>query len=125
MTVPNPNFRWHIKQRGAMLAKGWLLGMQFEELLENGLMFWICGKANAYADQIRDTLAGLGYSLAVPGCTNQIFPILPDVLLERMKDRFTFVSMESVGEGSRVVRFCTSWATTQADVDALCQALAE
>jgi threonine aldolase len=50
---------------------------------------------------------------------------LPNALLEKLKDRFTFVSMEPVGHGSRVVRFCTSWATSQADVDDLCEALAE
>lgn len=129
VVITNPSlmedFRYLIKQRGAMLAKGWLLGIQFEALLEDGLMFDICRKANAYADQIRATVAQLGYPLSVPGCTNQIFPVLPNALLEKLKDRFTFVSMEPVGQGSRVVRFCTSWATSQADVDDLCEALAE
>ena len=88
-------------------------------------MFDACRRANAYADQIRRTLDRLGYPISVPGCTNQIFPVLPNTLLEKLKEQFTFVSMEPVDQRSRVVRFCTSWATCQEDVDALCHALTQ
>lgn len=117
------DFRYLIKQRGAMLAKGWLLGAQFEALLEDDLYFSIAERANAMADRIRSTLLDTGYSCFVPGSTNQIFPILPDAVLAQLEKEFTFSEMHRVDDQHRVVRFCTSWATTEESVDALCGAL--
>ena len=119
------DFRYLIKQRGGMLAKGRLLGVQFSALLEDGLYFQIAKKANLLADKIRETLDSLGYTYLVPGVTNQIFPILPDAVLEKLEEDFTFSEQERVDESHRAVRFCTSWATTEENVDALCQALRE
>lgn len=127
VVISNPtiaeDFRYLIKQRGGMLAKGWLLGVQFQSLLEDGLYWNICRQANKMADQIRLTLHNAGYSLLVPGTTNQIFPILPDELLDRLSDNFTFSETERVDDTHRAVRFCTSWASRQENVDALCAAL--
>ena len=119
------DFRYMIKQRGAMLAKGRLLGLQFCALMEDGLYFEISKKANALADKIRETLDSLGYTYLVPGVTNQIFPVLPDDLLEKLATEFVFSEQERVDEHHRAVRFCTSWATTEENVDALCLALRE
>ena len=83
----------------------------------------ICGRANCLADQIRATISELGYELFLPGCTNQIFPILPNALLEELKKHYVYSEMQPVGNDSRVVRFCTSWATKQENVDALCRDL--
>lgn len=117
------DFRYMIKQQGGMLAKGRLLGIQFDTLLQDDLYFRLARKANAMADQIRATLKDLGYSLYVPGTTNQIFVILPDTLLEQLGKEFTFSQECRVDETHRAVRFCTSWATEQKNVDALCQTL--
>ena len=117
------DFRYMIKQRGAMLAKGWLLGLQFEALMSDDLYFEISRHANRLADQIRTTLDQLGYSYLVPCDTNQVFPVLPDALLAQLGKEFTFNEMERVDENHRAVRFCTSWATKQESVDALCDAL--
>lgn len=117
------DFRYLMKQHGGMLAKGRLLGIQFETLFEDGLYFEIARHANHLADQIRDTISQLGYSFLVPGCTNQIFPILPDGVLAVLAERFSFSEQERVDAGHRAVRFCTSWATTQDHVDALCEEL--
>ena len=117
------DFRYLIKQRGGMLAKGRLLGLQFCALLEDGLYFEIAKKANALADQIRETLDSLGYTYLVPGVTNQIFPILPDALLETLAKDFSFSEQERVDPHHRAVRFCTSWATTEENVTSLCQAI--
>ncbi len=117
------DFRYIIKQHGGMLAKGWLLGVQFETLLEDGLYFEIAKQANSFADCIRDTLKELGYPLFVNGTTNQIFAILPNYVLSQIGTDFTFQRQETIDEGHTVVRFCTSWATTQMSVDALCHAL--
>lgn len=117
------DFRYIIKQRGAMLAKGWLLGIQFEALLEDGLYMKISEHADRMADRIRNTLYQLKYPLLINGVTNQIFPILPDAMLEQLKQNFTFTEQERIDEEHRAVRFCTSWATESDAVDALCAEL--
>ena len=127
VVISNPaiaeDFRYLIKQHGGMLAKGRLLGIQFCALLEDDLYFKIASHANALADQIRNTLSVLGYDLLVPGTTNQVFPILPDTLLDTLSKEFSFTEQQRVNDTHRAVRFCTSWATTQENVDALCVAI--
>ena len=94
VVISNPviaeDFRYLIKQHGGMLAKGWLLGLQFEVLFRDGLYMDISRHANQMADQIRSTLRSLNYPVLVDGITNQVFPILPDVLLAELKGSFTF-----------------------------------
>lgn len=127
VVISNPeiraDFRYLIKQHGGMLAKGRLLGVQFGALFEDELYFKISAHAVALADQIRRTLDQLGVSYLVTGTTNQIFPILPDAFLDELSRRFTFTEMERIDENRRAVRFCTSWASTQEQVDALCAEL--
>lgn len=117
------DFRYLIKQHGGMLAKGRLLGVQFDTLMEDNLYFEISEHAVKMADQIRDTFDALGTAYLVPGVTNQIFPILSDDFLEELGKKFMFTEMERIDEHHRCVRFCTSWATTQENVDALCAEL--
>ena len=119
----NEDFRYLIKQRGGMLAKGRLLGIQFEALLEDGTYFAVAEKADRLADRIRETLDAIGTEYLVGGVTNQIFPILSDKFLEMLAVNFTFTEMGRVDENRRAVRFCTSWATTEENVDALCKEL--
>jgi len=114
------DFRYLIKQRGGMLAKGRLLGVQFDALMEDGLYFQIAKKADAMADQIRASLQKAGYPLAVEGITNQIFPILPDKVLAELEKKYVFCPNGRVDETHSSIRICTSWATTQEAVDALC-----
>lgn len=127
VVISNPtideDFRYLIKQRGAMLAKGRLLGVQFGALMEDGLYFEISAHAIKLADQIRDTLDKIGVSCLVPGTTNQIFPILSDAFLDELSKNFVFTEMERVDDNHRAVRFCTSWASTQENVDAFCAEL--
>ena len=117
------DFRYFIKQRGGMLAKGRLLGIQFEALFEDDLYFRLGAYADRLADQLRDTLQDLGCPMLVEGVTNQLFPILPDEVLAELKKEFSFVTMDKVDESHHAVRFCTSWATKQENVDALCESL--
>ena len=117
------DFRYLIKQRGGMLAKGWLLGLQFEALLEDDLYFEIASHANKLAEQLRNTLEKLGYQQMITNSTNQVFPILPNRLLETLGKDFTFTHQQIIDEHHTAVRFCTSWATTQQSMDALCAAL--
>ena len=125
--ITNPalkeDFRYLIKQHGGMLAKGRLLGVQFKALFEDGLYFQLGQHAVAMADKIRATLEELDVPSLVPGTTNQIFPILSDALLAELEKEFTFVEQERVSPTHRAVRFCTSWATTEENTDALCACL--
>ena len=121
----NRDFRYMIKQRGGMLAKGRLLGIQFCELLEDDLYFDIAAQANAYAQTIRETLTELGYRFMVDNTTNQLFPILPETVLDQLEKEFVFSQMGSIDRGHRAIRICTSWATSKENVEALCKKLKE
>lgn len=127
VVISNPgiaeDFRYITKQHGGMLAKGWLLGLQFEALLEDGLYFKISEYAVRMADQIRETFAELGCKLYVNGRSNQIFPVLPTVMLNELAKNFTFMEQAEIDASHKAIRICTSWATTQESVDALCAEL--
>lgn len=129
VVISNPmiaeDFRYLVKQHGGMLAKGWLLGLQFEVLFEDGLYFSLGDHANKFADQLRQTLEKCKHPLFVEGTTNQVFAILPNSLLNRLSENFTFMIQEQVDDQHKAVRFCTSWATTQESIDALCAAIEE
>ena len=129
VVIRNPSlaedFRYIIKQHGGMLAKGRLLGVQFDTLFTDDLYYKISAHADAMADRLRDTLAEIGAPLLVPGTTNQVFAILPDTLLEELAKTVTFSEQERVSDTHRAVRFCTSWATKAENVDILCRKLKE
>ena len=124
VVISNPalaeDFRYIIKQHGGMLAKGRLLGVQFSALMENNLYFEISAYADRLADKIRSAVRELGYGFLVEGVTNQVFPILPDALLNELAKKYAFTEQQRVDETHRAVRFCTSWATKEENVDALC-----
>ena len=129
VVIRNPSlaedFRYIIKQHGGMLAKGRLLGIQFDTLFTDDLYYKISAHADAMADRLRDTLAEIGAPLLVPGTTNQVFAILPDKALEELAKTITFSEQERVSDTHRAVRFCTSWATKAENVDTLCRTLQE
>ena len=116
-------FAYAIKQRGAMLAKGRVLGVQFQTLLQDDLYFRLADHANAQAAKIADALRARGHALYAPHETNQLFPILPRDSIETLRARFAFHHWEDVDDRHAVVRFVTSWATTDAAVEALVAAL--
>lgn len=113
------DFRYFIKQKGGMLAKGRLLGVQFMALFEDGLYMEISAHAVRLADRLRDAFAEAGYPLLVENHTNQIFPVMPDEVLDRLAADYGFCYQERVDEAHSAVRFCTSWATREEDVDRL------
>lgn len=129
VVIANPSiaedFRYIIKQRGGMLAKGWLLGVQFEALLENDLYFSIAREADRLADRLRETLKALGCQLVCSNKTNQVFVTLPNAVLSQIGKNFTYAIWDHVDENHTTVRFCTSWATKVESVDALCRTLRE
>lgn len=117
------DFRYIVKQKGGMLAKGRLLGIQFDTLFTNDLYFVIAAHAIALAEKLREAFEKKGYPYLVPNRTNQIFVILPDEALETLGYEFGFSYDHRVDEGHSAVRFCTSWATTEANVDKLIAAI--
>ena len=125
MTTPNEHFRWHIKQRGAMLAKGRLLGIQFQALLEDGLYFEIARHANEMAYRLRDGIAALGYPFPVPSPSNQQFPVLPNDVVKRLQEMgYEFEIDHAESETHICVRFVASWATPESAVDQFLKDLA-
>ena len=127
VVISNPQLseglRYMIKQRGAMLAKGWLLGVQFEALFENDLYFEICASANRKADRLRSAIDKSGYTYLIKSTTNQVFPILPNTMLDKLSGSFTFIRQQKMDDNHTAVRFCTSWATSEDEINALCQAI--
>ncbi len=119
------DFRYMIKQRGGMLAKGRLLGLQFKGLLEQGLYEKLGRYGDQLADRLREAFREKGYCFYAENRTNQIFPILPDSVLERLKEKYSFTYQCRMDEARSAVRFCTSWATRREDVEALIRDLPE
>lgn len=115
------DFRYLIKQRGGMLAKGRLLGIQFETLLGEGLYFSIAKRAVQKALRIREAFTEKGFPLRYDSPTNQQFPILPQAALDKLGEKYAFSHWEQIDADHAAVRFCTSWATDDATVDALIQ----
>ena len=110
------DFRYLIKQRGGMLAKGRLLGLQFDELFVDGLYFELGSHGNQMAEILRKAFLQHGCEFLVETKTNQLFPILEDWELERLKEKYTFSFWERVDDSHSAVRFCTSWATREEDI---------
>lgn len=123
VVITNPalkkDFRYMIKQNGGMLAKGRLLGIQFEVLFEDGLYFELGKHADKLAMRAKEAFINKGYALRYDSYTNQQFPILPNDHLEKLKEKYSFAFWEKIDEDHSAVRFCMSWATKEEYVDML------
>lgn len=115
------DFRYLIKQRGAMMAKGFVAGIQFEALFEDNLYFELGVHANAMAGRIADAIKNGGYTFYTEPYTNQLFPVLPNDLIEKLSEDFAFSLPEKVDENHSIIRIVTSWATTEKSIDNLCE----
>lgn len=114
-----PDFRYNIKQHGGMLAKGRLLGIQFEALFENNLYFDIAKHAMNMAEKIQNKLSELGAEFTVASPTNQLFVALPTETVKKLSEKYVFESMGRKDEAHSVIRICTSWATKEENVNSL------
>ena len=125
VVIPNltiqRDFRYMVKRMGGMLAKGRLLGIQFEALFEDGLYFQLGRHGVELALKLRDAFVGCGVELAYPSFTNQQFPILTRRQREALAEKYVFSHWGDLDEDRAVVRFCTSWATAPQVVDELCR----
>ena len=117
------DFRYLMKRQGAMLAKGRLLGIQFETLFEDGLYFDISRHAVRMAMKIRDAFEAKGISFLYSSPTNQQFPVLNDIQIASLSEKYAFEYWTKVDIHHTAVRFCTSWATREEDVKALIEDL--
>lgn len=129
VVIVNPalqkDFRYIIKQRGGMLAKGWLMGAQFEALMTDDLYGRLSRHAVGLAMRLKHGLREMGVPSLSDSPSNQQFPILPNDVIDALRRQFAFHAIEVVDERHTGVRFCTSWYTNPADVETLLAALAE
>lgn len=120
VVITNPalqeDFRYIIKQKGGMLAKGRLLGIQFLELFKEGLYFEISAHAMRMAEILKEGLEELGYKFYANSPTNQQFVIVSDKKLQELDDKYSYEYQMRYDAENSVVRFCTSWATKEEHV---------
>ena len=117
------NFRTLIKQQGGLLAKGRLLGIQFETLFEDGLYFENARHANKQAMKIKEAFTQANIPFLFESFTNQQFPILTQEQHKALSNEFDYETWEPLNDGRIVVRFCTSWATTDENINKLVNAI--
>lgn len=117
------DFAFHVKQRGGLLAKGRILGIQFMELFRSNLFFDLASHANQMAMLLSSGILKAGYTLAAATETNQVFPILPNDLIAKLEQEYIFYVWEKREGDSAVIRLVTSWATDVKQVEAFLAAL--
>ncbi len=110
------DFRYHIKQKGALLAKGRLLGIQFEELFKDNLYFDLATHANNMAQILKKGIVDAGYSFMINSSSNQVFPILPNKLINSLEKKYLFLIWEKIDKENSAIRLVTSWATNEEKV---------
>jgi threonine aldolase len=115
--VLKPDFRFGIKQRGALLAKGRILGIQFDELFTGTLYYDLARHANEMAERLTKGIKNLGYGFMTDSPTNQIFPIFPNAVSEELRKNYLFYDWAKIDETNTAVRLVTSWAITEQVVD--------
>lgn len=106
-------FRFHMKQKGALLAKGKLLSIQFLELFTDDLYFSLAKHANKMAGLLRDGILKAGYPFLTHSPSNQIFPILPNHLIAKLEKNYAFYVWSKVDADHSAIRLVTSWATKE------------
>ena len=111
-----PEFRYIAKQHGGMLAKGWLLGLQFEVLMRHSLYERGGVHANRMAKIMKEGLLKLGFQETVDSPSNQLFFAFPNRILERIDNEFAWEVMGNIDEHFTEIRLVTSWATKEENV---------
>lgn len=110
------DFRYFIKQKGGLFAKGRLLGIQFEELFKDDLYFDLAKHANKMAILLKDALREKGYEFLSDSFTNQQFPILPKEAVEKLSEKYSFNIERVIDKNNIAIRLVTSWATNEASI---------
>ena len=123
LVIPDPGLTGElfsiIKQRGAMLAKGRLLGLQFDTLFTDGLYERNGRNAIRTAEMLAEGLKAKGYSFLIPPQTNQLFVIMDNAGIGRLRKEVSFSLWEHIDADRSAIRLVTDWATSKADIEAL------
>ncbi len=121
IVINNPvfiaDFPYHLKQRGALLGKGRIFGIQFREFFKDSLYFELADHANKMAQKLTDGIKEAGYSFLTDSPTNQIFPIFPIQIIEELGKNYEFYVWKKLDDNSSAIRLVTSWATNEEAVD--------
>lgn len=121
IVINNPdlqdNFRFHLKQRGALLAKGMVLGIQFRELFKDNLYFDLAKHANEMASKLTNGIKEAGFKFLTDSTTNQIFPILTNSKIEKLEDLYGFYVWSEIDKNNSSIRLVTSWNTQEESVN--------
>ncbi len=129
IVIPNrslsEDFDFHLKQRGALLAKGRALGLQFRLLFGDGLFERAAQTSNELARTLADGITAAGFTLAAETESNQVFAVLPDSLIAQLSESYRFSTWEPRPNDESVVRLVTSWATDASQVERFVSMLAD
>ncbi len=121
IVINNPslqeNFRYHLKQHGALLAKGRVLGIQFLELFKDDLFFELAKHANVMANRLTTEIKKLELNFLTDSPTNQIFPIFPNKLISELEKLYGFYVWSKIDKDNSAIRLVTSWATPEEKVE--------
>jgi threonine aldolase len=118
------DFRFYLKQKGALLAKGRLIGIQFLELFKDDLFFQLANHANQMASEIAEAIKQAGYEFLAAPVSNQVFPVLPNQVIEKLSQKYGFYVWQKIDDNQSAIRLVTSWATPQEVVAQFIQDLA-
>lgn len=113
-----PDFRFLLKQRGGLMAKSRLMGVQFQALMQDDLIFNLGAHANQMAAQLAAGIKKAGYRFAVEPATNLIFPIFPNTLIEELQKKVLFEGWRPYQDGTSAIRLVTSWGSTEEEIQA-------
>lgn len=117
------NLRHSIKQKGGLLAKGRLLGIQFQELFRNGLFYNLAAHANSMAELLYVGMQARGFEFIVEPESNMIFPVLPNKLIEKLHQKFLFYKWKQIDNDYSIARLVTSWATEEKMIESFLKCL--
>lgn len=112
------DFRYFIKQKGGLLAKGRIISLGFIELFQGNLFFELAAHANQMAEKLTKGIEAAGFKFLTTSPTNQIFPIFPNTVIERLREKYDFSVWERIDENHTAIRLVTSWATKEEYVEA-------
>ena len=127
--ITNPIFKEDfmtiMKQCGSVLAKGRMLGIQFEVLFSDGLYYRICKRGTQLAMQVKAALLAQKIPLVTDSTTNQLFVVFPPALYEQISKHFILSYGYKTEKGDIVARICTGWATKAEQIDKLCRIITD
>ncbi len=111
------DFRFLLKQRGGLMAKGRLMGVQFQALMEDDLIFRLGAHSNQMATKLAEGIKKAGYRFAVEPATNLIFPVFPNSLIKELQKKVMFEGWRPYPDGTSAIRLVTSWGSTEEEVN--------